>query len=67
MTTTKIPTDIEIASYARDAARKAASVRRVDPAGAERIVAAASARCEAMYAAQRAARQARQPRSGVRL
>ncbi len=51
-----VPTDAQIARYARAQARKAGSVRRVDPAGAERIIAAAQARCEEMRAAQRAAR-----------
>jgi len=40
-----------IAAYARCEARRAISVRRVDPDGAERIVQAARAECERMRAA----------------
>jgi hypothetical protein len=50
------PTNKDIAAYARREARRAISIRRVNPAQASEIVAAAQDECERMYAAQRAAR-----------
>lgn len=52
----KTPTNNEIAAYARREASRVLAVRLVDPDGATRIELAARARCDEMYAAQRAAR-----------
>jgi hypothetical protein len=57
--TTNAPTDKQIAAFARTEARRAISVRRLDPELAAQIVADAQAQCDAMYAAQRAARHLR--------
>jgi hypothetical protein len=51
-----MPTNKEIAAYARREAKRVMSVRRVDPDHAAELEAAARAECERMYAEQRAAR-----------
>lgn len=61
------PTDKEILDYARREARRAISVRRVDPAGADRIAAEAGAQCDAWYAERVAQRIGGGAVSGSRL
>jgi hypothetical protein len=56
MNKTNTPTAKQIATFARTEARRVISVRRVNPTLAAEIEAAATAECERMYAAQRAAR-----------
>lgn len=51
MTNTTNAAEKQIAAYARKEARRARSVGRVDPAGAERIIAAAVAQVARMRAA----------------
>jgi len=52
----KPPTSLEIDDYARTAAQVVVALRDSDPVRAARIAATAQRRCDAMYAAQRAAR-----------
>lgn len=56
--TNTAPTNKQIAAYARREAKRSISVRRVNPAQADQIVAEAQAECERMRQLQSAARDA---------